>query len=167
MTLKSCLLDLPEVFQVFLDTRYYHFKKFTFCQLSSCTNHCTEMLRAGISPQCNAWLSSWAACCLCNVFSHLFNAWAERTPASGTNHCYTSPLVRRIPSLTGGEYCGSCSYQSPFPQWTFFLSLSLGIVLTLENGIPAPSLQIRALAHKLTCYNSVAGIEIWEWSCLV
>lgn len=55
----------------------------------------------------------------------------------------------------------------PFPQWTFFLSLPLGIVLTLENGFPAPSLQIRALAHKLTCHNSVAGIEIWEWSCLV
>lgn len=139
--------------------RYYRSKKFRFCQLSRCTNLCTEMVRAGISPQCDVWLSSWAASCLCSVSSHLFNVWAEHSAASGANHCYASTLVRWIPLLKGSEYCGSGSNRCPFPQWTS--------ILTLENGIPAPFLQIRALAHKLTCYYSVAGVEIWEWSCLV
>lgn len=147
--------------------RYYNFKKLSFCQLSRCTNLCTEMVRAGISPQRNVCLSSWAAGCLCSVSSHLFNVWAECPPASGTNHCYASTLVRGNPSLEGGEDCGLCSSWSPFPHWTFFLSLSLGIILTLENGIPVLFLQIRALAHKLTCYNRVARMEIWEWSYLV
>lgn len=71
--------------------------------------------------------------CLCNVSSHLFNVWAECTPASGTNHCYASTLVRGIPSLKSSEYCGSCS-NHPFPQWIFFLSLSLGMVSTLDSS---------------------------------
>lgn len=141
--------------------RYYHFKKFSFRQLSRCTNLCREMVRAVISPQCNVWLSFQAACCLCNVSSHLFSVPSEHTPASGTNRCYTSTLLRGITSLNSSEYCGSCSNGSLFPQGTFFLSLSLGSrKLALENEIPVLFLQIGNLAHKLTFYNSVSGMEI-------
>lgn len=102
--------------------RCYHFKKFSFCQCSRCTNLCREMVRAVIPPQCNMWLSFWAVCCLCNVSSHLFNVPSEHAPASGTNCCYASTLLRGITSLSGSEYCGSCS-NGPFFIFVFILRL--------------------------------------------
>ncbi|KAF2974675.1 hypothetical protein EK904_001542 [Melospiza melodia maxima] len=72
-----------------------------------------------------------AACCLCNVSSHLLNVPSEQTPASGTNRCYASALLRGITSFS------SCTRK-----------------LALENEIPVLFLQIGNLAHKLTFYNS-------------
>lgn len=54
-----------------------------------------------------------------------------------------------------------------FPTPNFLFVFVLRHHLITENKIPVHSVHIRALAHKLTCYSSLARVEIWERSYLV
>lgn len=158
------LADLPEVFQL-LDTIISRGSvSVNSADVQTFAEKWWEQL--SLPVQYVAFLLS--SLLLVQYLSHLFIVPSEHSPASGTNRWYASPLVRGITSLSSSGYCGTCSNGSLFPQRAFFLSLPLGSrKFVLENEIPVLFLQIGNLAHKLTFYNSVSGMEIWEWSYLV